>query len=119
MLVDTSVWIDHFRRGHDGLRALLESGQATMHPFVFGEIACGSLANRERVLALLDALPSCEVADHDEVLSFVEQNRLWSSGLGWVDVHLLAAARLSGEFLVTLDASLARAAKRLGVTAVE
>ena len=119
MLVDTSVWIDHFRRGHDELRFLLESGQVTMHPFVIGEIACGSLANRESVLALFDALPSCEVADHDEVLSLVERNKLWSSGLGWVDVHLLAAARLTGEFLITLDTPLARAAKRLGVTALE
>ena len=119
MLVDTSVWIEHFRRGHDGLRELLDAGQVTMHPFVVGELACGSLANRATILALLDALPTCPAADHDEVLALVERHRLFSTGLGWVDMHLLAAARLTGEFLLTLDAPLARAAKKLGVTTLQ
>lgn len=119
MLVDTSVWIEHFRRGHDGLRHLLESGQVTMHPFVIGEIACGSVANRAVMLRLLDALPHCAAVEHAEALTFVERHRLWASGLGWVDVHLLAAARLTGEPLITLDRPLARAARRLGITPLE
>jgi predicted nucleic acid-binding protein len=119
MLVDTSVWIEHFRRGHDGLRELLEAGHVTMHPFVMGELACGSLANRASILSLLDALPACAVANQDEALALVEQHRLFSTGLGWVDVHLLTAARLTGDLLMTLHAPLARAAKKLGVAALE
>jgi predicted nucleic acid-binding protein len=117
MLVDTSVWIDHFRRDRPDLRACLEAGDVVCHPFVIGEIACGSIRNRDDVLALLAALSPVAVADHDEVMQLLDGHRLMGKGLGWVDAHLLASARLSGEMLWTLDEPLKRAAKVLGVLA--
>ena len=115
MLVDTSVWVELFRRGHAGLAERLEAGAVVSHPFVIGELACGQLRDRTTVLELLKALPSCAVADHDEVLGMVDAHRLMGSGLGWVDMHLLAAALLSGDPLWTLDRALALAAKRLKI----
>jgi predicted nucleic acid-binding protein len=115
MLVDTSVWIEHLRRRHAALAAGLERGEVFTHPFVIGELACGGLRHRDEVLDLLSALPSCEEAEHEEVLSLVDRHKLMGSGLGWVDVHLLASARLSGERLWTIDRALARAARRLDI----
>ena len=113
MLVDTSLWVEHLRRGHAGLTARLEQGHVVTHPFVIGELACGHWRKRAEILGLLNALPRCEPCDHDEVLALVDARGLAASGLGWVDVHLLAAALLSGEPLWTLDARLGRAAARL------
>ncbi len=96
ILVDTSVWVDHLRRGDAQLVALLERGAVVMHPFVVGEIACGSLANRGAVLELLQDLPTAVVADNDEVLGFIERHGLHGKGIGYVDVHLLASVALTG-----------------------
>ena len=113
MLVDTSVWIDHFRRGNPALQARLEAGEVRIHPFVVGELACGNLAKRGEVLRLLRALPTVATATDDEVLMFVARHRLMGTGIGWVDAHLLAAAALTPSALWTLDAKLAREARRL------
>ena len=114
MLVDTSVWIDHFRRGNQTLSTRLEEGVVWCHPFVIGELACGELADRDQVLALLAVLPQPPLAEHDEVLEFVDRNGLAGSGLGWIDVHLLASARLGGIGIWTLDRRLGRAATEIG-----
>ncbi len=113
VLVDTSVWIDHLRRGNQRLADLLDDGQAVVHPFVIGELACGSLRNRREILHLLRTLPAAPVAVQDEVLLFLENARLYGRGLGWVDIHLLASARLMGSRLWSLDGSLASAASSL------
>ena len=76
MLVDTSVWIDHLRQRNARLAELLEDGAVWTHPFVIGELACGNLARRAEVLDLMGALPFVPVADHAEVLAFVESRRL-------------------------------------------
>jgi predicted nucleic acid-binding protein len=115
ILVDTSVWVDHFRRRHARLERLLLDDQVLCHPFVIGELACGNLRNRAEVIALLGQLAPAEPADDPEVLEFVERNRLCGSGLGWVDAHLLASTVLSGAFLWTLDRRLQRAAGSLRV----
>ena len=117
ILVDTSVWIDHLRKGHRGLVALLEAGEVLVHPFVAGELACASLRNRAAFLALLEALPGATVATHDEAMRFLETHRLAARGLGYVDVHLLATAHLDRCRLLTLDRRLAREAARLRVAA--
>jgi predicted nucleic acid-binding protein len=111
VLADTSVWVHHFRYGNDRLGALLESGAVAIHPFVLGELACGTLAHRAETLSNLRALPLVAAADDDEVMRLIESSRLWGSGLGWIDVHLLAAAKLAGATLWTLDAALARAVR--------
>ncbi|RKX38128.1 MAG: VapC toxin family PIN domain ribonuclease [Verrucomicrobia bacterium] len=110
VLVDTSIWVDHFRRGHAGLIEQLEEGAVLCHPFVIGELACGNLHNRIEVLDLLQALPMAPVADQDEVLHLLQEWRLFGQSLGWVDAHLLASARLMGYPIWTLDKSLAKAA---------
>ena len=114
MLVDTSIWIDHLRSASPSLMRELEEGVVRCHPFVIGELACGNLRRREEILSLLEALPSVEAATHEEVLSLVDARRLMGRGLGWVDVHLLASALLSGVPLWTGDRRLAEAARELG-----
>src|SRR5262245_14097398 len=111
LLVDTSVWVDHFRRGNAGLRQQLEDGNVACHPFVIGELACGSLQNRAEILSLMARLPKAETADHDEVLQFVEQFQLMSRGVGWIDMHLLASAALSDLRIWTLDGRMGKAAE--------
>ena len=114
ILVDTSVWVDHLRRGDRQLVALLESASVLTHPFIVDEIACGTLADRKVVLELLQDLPAARVADADEVLAFIERHRLFGKGVGYVDVHLLAAVALSdGSSLWTRDKRLKAAAESL------
>jgi predicted nucleic acid-binding protein len=115
VLIDTSVWIDHFRRPNADLEMLLDEGRVSTHPFVIGELACGSLARRAEVLRLIEALPFAAVATHDEVLAFVERSRLHGSGLGWIDLHLLASARLTRQALWSADRRLRQTAVRLGL----
>ena len=114
VLADTSVWVHHFRHGSARLEALLESGAVAVHPFVLGERCCGTLARRAETLSHLRALPHVDTLEHDEVMRFVESSRLWGTGLGWIDVHLLAAAKLAGFTLWSLDVAFARAAERMG-----
>ncbi|MHB8622199.1 MAG: type II toxin-antitoxin system VapC family toxin [Sulfuricaulis sp.] len=118
MLIDTSVWVDHFRRRNARLAELVEVAQVWTHPFVVGELACGILSRRREVLSLLEALPQAPLVDHREVLTFIEARRLPGRGLGWVDVHLLASARLVGLPFWTLDKSLFEAARELALTPV-
>lgn len=97
ILVDTSVWVDHLRRGDEGLARLLTTSRVLMHPFVLGELACGNLGKREEALALLKNLFRVTVATDDEVLFFIERYALMGCGLGYVDMHLLAAVTLNGS----------------------
>lgn len=113
VLADTSVWIDHLRRGNPRLVAALEDGQVATHPFVIGEIACGNLRNRTEVLALLHHLPLAPVATDREALGFIERRRLMGLGIGYVDVHLLASAALGDALeLWTLDTRLSAVARQ-------
>ncbi len=81
ILVDTSVWVDHLRAGDVQLAGLLERAQVLMHPFVVGEIACGNLADRQRVLELLQDLPAASVAEPGEVLAFIDRRELHGRGI--------------------------------------
>ena len=115
ILVDTSVWVDHLRRGDAQLVDLLERANVVMHPFVVGEIACGSLRDRLSVLELLQDLPVTVVADGGEVLGFIERHSLHGKGIGYVDVHLLASVALTeGAKLWTRDRRLRLVAQALG-----
>jgi len=117
ILVDTSVWVDHFRSGDVALQKLLQAGQVATHPFVVGELACGNLKNRSKVLDLLQSLSSVEVATNHEALFFIEKHNLEGKGKGFIDVHLLAASFLSHVTLWTKDIRLGEIAKVLGVKA--
>ena len=115
ILVDTSVWVDHLRRSEPGLIELLERSAVVMHPFVVGEIACASLRDRSSILELLQDLPAAVVAESAEVLHFIERHALHGKGIGYVDVHLLASAVLTGGArLWTRDLKLLRVAASLG-----
>lgn len=114
ILVDTSVWVVHLRQGDAGLIDLLERSAVVMHPFVVGEIACGSLRDRETILELLQDLPAAAVASPDEVLTFIDGHVLHGKGIGYVDVHLLASVALTpGLRLWTRDSKLRRVAELL------
>ncbi len=114
VLVDTSVWVAHFREGSIGLGTLLSDGRVLCHSFIIGELACGNLKNRAKILALLTALPAAAHAEHREVLQFIENYRLMGKGLGYVDMHLLASALLTRVPLWTLDKRLHKFSAEVG-----
>ncbi|MHB8528999.1 MAG: type II toxin-antitoxin system VapC family toxin [Caulobacteraceae bacterium] len=115
ILVDTSIWVDHLRAGNMALAALLDAGRVLAHPFVIGELALGRLRQRQAVLGALADLPGAEVATDAEVLNFIDRHVLFGRGVGYVDAHLLAAARLSGADLWTSDRRLHSVADALGL----
>lgn len=112
ILVDTSIWIDHLREGNDSLVVLLQSDAVCIHPWIVGELACGNLGNRKEVLELLSALPQLIPASDGEVLHFIASRRLMGRGVGYIDMHLLAASVIHTANIWTRD-------KRLGDIAVE
>ena len=117
ILIDTSVWVDHLRRGDTQVAELLDRGSVLMHPFVVGEIACGRLSDRSSILDLLQDLPTAVVASHEEVLGFIEVHDLHGKGIGYVDAHLLASAALSaGVRLWTRDKRLLESADNLNLS---
>jgi len=95
---------------------LLEQGQAWTHPFVVGELACGNLSNRGKILSALAELPHVAPATHEEVLEFIEARRLAGRGLGWIDMHLLASSIVAKLPFWTVDKRLAAVARELGVS---
>jgi predicted nucleic acid-binding protein len=118
ILVDTSIWIDHLHTGDQVMSELLERDAVMMHPFVFGEIALGSLKNRHRYLDYLSTIVLAPLIAEDEVYGLIERNRLYGTGIGFVDAHLLASVLVSDEGLLwTNDRRLAAIAERLGVDA--
>jgi predicted nucleic acid-binding protein len=118
ILVDSSIWIDHFHKRSDALFALLSRELILMHPYVIGEIALGHLRNRTLVVGELRKHAPCPVASDDEVLRLIEHEKLAGTGIGYVDAHLLASVRLApGSSLWTHDRRLNDVAKRLGVAA--
>lgn len=114
-LVDTSVWVDHFRRHDDGLARLLHDGVVVCHPFVTGELALGRLRKPADTLALLADLPQVQPALHEEVLEFASLHELSGTGIGWVDAHLLCATAIGRLTIWTRDRRLRDTAKRLGL----
>ena len=113
VLVDTSVWVSHLRDGNAELANLLNDGRVLCHPLILGELACGNLKDREAILSFLQLLPMSIEAEHDEVLSFIEDNHIMGKGMGYVDVHLITSAVLTGVPIWTLDKKLAQTADSL------
>lgn len=118
MIIDASIWIDHINKGEPRLDALLISQTALMHPHVLGEVALGSIRRREAVLDRLASLPTPNVAKEGHVLDMIDRYRLWGSGIGYTDAHLLASALITPDNLLwTRDKRLHRLAERLSVAA--
>jgi len=115
VLVDTSVWVSHLRDGNNELASLLNEGRVLCHPFIIGELACGNLKDRAMILSFLQWLPMSIEAEHEEVLYFIENNRLMGKGIGYVDAHLIASAVLTGIPIWTLDKKLAQVADSLQI----
>jgi predicted nucleic acid-binding protein len=115
ILVDTSVWIDHFHSSDEDLKELLLSGQVCIHPYVLGELSCGNISNRKEVLSLLKALPGIDFVLDEEVFMFIEERKLYGKGLGFVDIHLLASAIIFQVPVWTRDKILKRIAGELGI----
>lgn len=115
ILVDTSVWIDHFHRGDPELVELLAARSVCMHSAVVGELAMGNLSQRASVLAELRALPEAREATSTEVLDLVDAHRLHGRGISYVDAQLLTTAVLNGDRLWVRDKRTRAAAKRLGI----
>ncbi|MDF1570677.1 MAG: type II toxin-antitoxin system VapC family toxin [Bacteroidales bacterium] len=116
ILVDTSVWIDHFHHSDEKLKAMLLSNQVCMHPFILGELSCGNISNRKEVLSLLRALRSIDVVLDEEVFVLIEDRKLFGRGLGFIDIHLLASAMIYQIPVWTRDKTLKRISGELGIS---
>lgn len=116
ILVDTSVWIDHFRSGNATLAGLLGNSAVLAHSWITGELALGSLSHRDEIIGLIQGLPQATLAGDDEVLRLIEQEALYGAGIGYVDAQLLASTRLTPDTtLWTGDKRLFTVAARLGM----
>ncbi len=113
VITDTSIWVTHLRQGSRQLEKLLIDAEVMCHPFIIGELACGNLKNRNEIISLLQSLPMAPTIEFDEFIFFIERNRLMGIGIGFVDVHLLASAQLTGIPLWTADKRLKSAATKL------
>ncbi len=117
VLVDTSVWVSHFRKANGVLQSLLIQDQVLCHPLVVLELACGSPPSpRVRTLLEIQNLQQATVATTSEALEFVEKNKLYESGCGAIDISLLASTLLSKNALIwSLDKKLQALANQLGI----
>ena len=113
ILADTSVWVQHLRLGLPAFETAIAEWHFVTHEVVLGELACGNFSQRQRTLTLLDALPRAASVNFAEARHFIEEHRLHGKGLGWNDVLILAAARLRGIPVWTLDRPLHAAAQKL------
>ena len=95
-LVDSSVWTHHFRQSNEALVEALNKDLVVCHPFIVGELALGSLQDRQTIIAMLKNLPATVVADNDEILHLIETRQLYSRGLGLIDAHLLGSVLIEG-----------------------
>jgi predicted nucleic acid-binding protein len=115
ILADTSVWVEHFRHHLSLFASRLDECEILMHTVVLGELATSNLSRRSKTLAWLQNLPMASHGTVGECLELIESERLWGRGVGWNDVQLLVAARLSSTPLWSLDLPLIEAARELGI----
>jgi predicted nucleic acid-binding protein len=115
VLVDTSVWVGHFKQRNERLVTLLEAGMVVCHPYVVVEVACGTPPGRQAIIEMLAELESVPVATPDELRTFIEHRALFGRGCGFVDISLLASALLRDQSRVwTMDKRLETVAAELG-----
>ena len=118
ILADTSIWIDHFRSPEPVLTQLIQTSELLMHPFVIGELAMGSLADRKLRLRLWAMMPTLTSAPLLDVLTLVEGRHLYSRGIGYADANILASSLMAeGTSLWTRDRRLGDIAREFGISA--
>ncbi|MBB5391886.1 type II toxin-antitoxin system VapC family toxin [Herbaspirillum sp. SJZ130] len=116
VLVDTSVWVHHFRYGNEALKALLNADAVLTHPMVLLEISCGTPPDRAATLKSLGFLQQAHSAGFNEVAAFVEREQLFGKGCGLVDLVLLASTLITpGAQLWTRDKRLSELSSRFGL----
>jgi hypothetical protein len=115
VLIDTSIWIDHFNCSDPVLQFLLNEYEAAVHPYVLCELACGNFKNRNKIFELLSHLPSIAEISTDEYFVFLENHKLYGLGLGFVDIHLLASSLISQCSIYTRDKTLLAVANSLKI----
>jgi len=115
ILVDSSIWIDHFRSRNRHLTELLDRRAALMHPFVLGELAAGHLPSRTSTITYFRKLPHSIFVSNDEVHYLIESRKLFGLGVGFLDMHLLASALMQNAKLWTRDRRLHKAASEVDV----
>ena len=116
VLADSSIWIDHINKGDALLAEFLKQKRVVLHPMVLGEIAMGSLRQRNIFLEELRQLPIVGSASNAEVMAMVEWHGLHNKGIGFVDAHLLASVHImQNTSLCTKDKRLHAQALRLEV----
>ena len=118
VLVDTSVWLDHFRRANAALVHLVTLDQALMHPMVIVQLACGTPpAPRTKTLGDMALLGSVRQATLNEVRDFIEREALYGLGCGLVDLVLLCSVLITPNTrLWTMDKRLHDLAARFDVS---
>ena len=115
-LVDSSIWIDLFNEGRDAVIKVAKSPKSRVHAFIIGEIAIGNYGGRQYFLDALKTMEKLDIADDEDVLSLIRDNKLHSRGIGYIDCHLLASAYLRpNTFVWTRDKHFHAAAVQLGV----
>ena len=118
ILVDTSVWIDHLRSADAKLQSLLQNDQVMTHPYIRLELALGSMASREEVLADLARLPQSPVVTSEELFSLIDHKKLCRRGIGLTDLHLICCALFDKSILIwTRHRRLSETAGELGLRA--
>jgi predicted nucleic acid-binding protein len=117
IIIDTSVWIDHFREGNAALKMLLLQQQVVQHPFITAEILLGNVRERENLQNLLNGLPQTAICDSGQLFDIITDNKLYGCGIGVVDAHILAATLKNGHQLWTRDKRLANQSQKLGCCA--
>ena len=115
ILVDTSVWVDHLNKAEPELIKLLNLTMVCIHPFIIGELSCGNISNRFEILTLLKSLPRIEPAFEEEVYALIDNKKLYGIGVGYIDIHLLAAALINDLKIWTTDKALKKTAQKLNI----
>jgi len=115
ILVDTSVWVDHLRKNNQHLQFLLLEAEVICHSLIIGELVCGNINNRTEIISLLQSLPMAPQIEFDEYLYFIEKHKLYGKGIGYIDIHLIASAKLAQARLWTLDKRLKSATIELEI----
>lgn len=116
VLVDSSVWVGHFKQRSEHLVQLLEQGLVICHPYVVAEIACGTPPGRKAIISMLADLESAPVATQDELLTMMNTRKLFGRGCGFVDMSLLASSLISEKLrLWTVDKRFELIASELGL----